>query len=341
MVHLRNSSHFLNTLSITPTQPLSESSDSRLPPPPAVLLHGYGAGLGFFFHNLPALGKWAAKRHTPVYALDWLGMGRSARPQFSVKAKKGDIRGRVEQAEAFFIDSLDEWREKVGLNKMTLIGHSLGAYFSVAYALKYPDRVNKLILLSPAGVPRGPSWTDPLLEVTGDPTSHAGESSSIHRATEDRIRQIEEEQRTQKQQTPRSLRLFKYLWEEGWSPFQVVRSTLFWSPMLVGKYTSRRFPSLTSAETRDMHDYLLNITLSKGSGEYCISHILEPGAHARMPLVERIKKLPKDMNVTFVYGDQDWMDPVGGFESVERLREAGNPNGRMFIISDAGHHGTF
>jgi len=149
---------------------------------------------------------------------------------------------------------------------------------------------------------------------------------------------IEQEQKAEKQQMSRTRRLLMYFWEEGWSPFQLVRSTLFWSPLLVGKYSSRRFPSLTPSETRDMHEYLLNLTLSKGSGEYCISHILAPGAWAHMPLVDRVAMLPKEMPVTFVYGDQDWMDPVGGFESVERLRLAGNPNGKMYIISDAGHH---
>ena len=333
---LRNPSHYLNTLTITPTDPAPISANA-----PPVLLHGYGAGLGFFFHNLPALGSWAAKRQTPVYALDWLGMGRSARPPFSIDAKKNDVKGRVEQAESFFIDSLEQWREKMGLGKMTLIGHSLGAYFSVAYALKYPDRVNKLILLSPAGVTRGPNWTDPSRELVDDGTSHPGKSVTFKQATKDKVNKIEQEQKAEKQQMSRTRRLLMYFWEEGWSPFQLVRSTLFWSPLLVGKYSSRRFPSLTPSETRDMHEYLLNLTLSKGSGEYCISHILAPGAWAHMPLVDRVAMLPKEMPVTFVYGDQDWMDPVGGFESVERLRLAGNPNGKMYIISDAGHHRTF
>jgi hypothetical protein len=47
-----------------------------------------------------------------------------------------------------------------------------------------------------------------------------------------------------------------------------------------------------------MHDYIPNITLAKGSGEYCISHILAPGAHARLPLVDRIQ--PLKIPVTFV-----------------------------------------
>jgi len=85
-----------------------------------------------------------------------------------------------------------------------------------------------------------------------------------------------------------------------------------------------------------MHDYILNITLAKGSGEYCISHILAPGAYARMPLVDRLAALK--MPVIFAYGDHDWMDPAGGAEAVEKLRQAGNSHGRMYIVKHAGHH---
>jgi hypothetical protein len=35
------------------------------------------------------------------------------------------------------------------------------------------------------------------------------------------------------------------------------------------------------------------------------------------------------------------MDPQGGKESVERLRQAGNGQGRMYLINEAGHHGMF
>jgi cardiolipin-specific phospholipase len=33
------------------------------------------------------------------------------------------------------------------------------------------------------------------------------------------------------------------------------------------------------------------------------------------------------------------MDPQGGEQSVEKMRQAGNGKGRMYIISNAGHHG--
>ena len=90
-----------------------------------------------------------------------------------------------------------------------------------------------------------------------------------------------------------------------------------------------------------MHEYIMNITLAKGSGEYCINHILAPSTQARMPLVDRIGDLRKDMPVTFVYGDHDWMDPIGGKQSIEAMKKAGNNNGRLYIINNAGHHGKF
>jgi cardiolipin-specific phospholipase len=201
-----------------------------------VVLHGYGAGLGFFFRNFASLAKWAAKKGTAVYALDWLGMGRSARVPFIIKAKREDTKGRVAEAESFFIDSLEEWREKMGLEKMTLVGHSLGAYLSVAYTLRYPRRVSKLILLSPAGVPRGPeTTTEPSRELTDQPKDVGDASGSGVPATDDEVRKIKSEQRLEKREESRMRRLLMYLWEEGWSPFQVARSMSVFAPMVIGK----------------------------------------------------------------------------------------------------------
>lgn len=53
----------------------------------------------------------------------------------------------------FFVDSLEEWRKAVGVERMHLLGHSWGGYLSTHYAAKHPERVASLILLSPWGVP--------------------------------------------------------------------------------------------------------------------------------------------------------------------------------------------
>lgn len=268
---------------------LASTEKSLSAPPPAVLMHGYGAGLGFFYLNFPSLAEWARSSKSAVYALDWLGMGRSSRPPFPhiSHRKPEDTFKRVTEAETFFVDSLEEWRTLMGLEKMSLIGHSLGAYLSVAYTLKYPERVHKLILLSPAGVPRGPETTQPSRELESPPSPDAGQKGEAEVAGKKDVNKVRSDQEDYKRRTEsRRWQIAKYLWEEGWSPFQIARVTSLWAPMLVGKvscatlfvektsinkqYSSRRFANLGEEDTRDMHQYILNITLAKGSGEYCL-----------------------------------------------------------------------
>lgn len=63
-----------------------------------------------------------------MYSLDWLGMGRSGRPDPSELAppKNAGLDERVTNAEGFFVESLEAWRVKEGVDRMMLIGHSLG-----------------------------------------------------------------------------------------------------------------------------------------------------------------------------------------------------------------------
>jgi len=56
---------------------------------------------------------------TRVYALDLLGMGNSSRPHFRIRAK--DPIETINEAEAFFIDALEEWRIQKKIDKMTLL----------------------------------------------------------------------------------------------------------------------------------------------------------------------------------------------------------------------------
>lgn len=111
---------FTQPLPCAPSRPLVQ------PRPPLVLLHGFGGGVALWAQNLDTLST-----SGPVYTLDLLGFGRSSHPQFST-----DPEGAEEQ----FVSALEEWREKVGLEEMVLLGHNLGGYLSAAYTLKYPHR---------------------------------------------------------------------------------------------------------------------------------------------------------------------------------------------------------
>lgn len=47
----------------------------------------------------------------------------------------------------YIVDDLDVLRQQLGLEKIYLLGHSSGGTIAAGYAIAYPDRVDKLILL--------------------------------------------------------------------------------------------------------------------------------------------------------------------------------------------------
>ena len=104
---------------------------------PLLLLHGYAAALGFWKLNIDDL----SEKHN-VYAIDVLGFGRSSRTSFPCDPV--DI-------ERCFVDSIEEWREKVGLKTLILVGRSLGGFLDASYTLSYPEHVKHLVLADPWG----------------------------------------------------------------------------------------------------------------------------------------------------------------------------------------------
>ena len=107
--------------------------------PPLVLLHGHGGGVGVWHRNLSELA-----RHFRVYAIDWLGWGRSDRPPFPGRSG--------EDARRWWVESIEAWRQAVGLESFYLLGHSLGGWGAGAYPLAYPHRVRPLGLENAAGL---------------------------------------------------------------------------------------------------------------------------------------------------------------------------------------------
>ncbi|KAF2207537.1 hypothetical protein CERZMDRAFT_122659 [Cercospora zeae-maydis SCOH1-5] len=369
MVQLKGKDRYLNEFSV---ERIGEKVDNNL-----VMLHGYGAGLGFFYKNFEALSRLAGWK---LYALDMLGMGRSSRPPFSV-VKSKDREGKAREAESWFVDALEEWRVKKGIDKMTLMGHSLGGYMAVCYALKYPGHLNKLILASPVGIPEDPY-------AVSDET----EPQSSTMQTEFTPSQGEPASRSQQPAPPKRKMPWwlTSLWDANISPFSIVRLSGPLGPRLVSGWTSRRFAHLPEDEAQALHDYSYSLFRQRGSGEYALAHVLAPGAFARSPLIRRIQGVGRqylqphatpspdnassrdassnagagaDANaararetgvpITFMYGENDWMDVKGGHESVEKLesekkkalqnatdqeRKLENGDYKVIITRKAGHH---
>ena len=95
--------------------------------PPLVLLHGLGEGSADWDGVAPAFAA-----HYRVYALDLRGHGRSDWPgAYSVELMSADVLG--------FLDAL-------GLDRVDLIGHSMGGLVGYLLAGDHPGRVGRLIL---------------------------------------------------------------------------------------------------------------------------------------------------------------------------------------------------
>ena len=90
--------------------------------------------------------------------IDIIGMGASSRPEFNVKDP--------EKVDEYLIDWLEKWRVQMGnMKEFVLAGHSFGGYISGLYAIKYPENIKKLLMLSPLGVSRIPEGFDLIKEI--------------------------------------------------------------------------------------------------------------------------------------------------------------------------------
>jgi cardiolipin-specific phospholipase len=319
-----------------------------------VMLHGYGAGLGFFYKNFEGLSR---VRGWKLYALDMLGMGRSSRPPFKVHAK--DQQGKITEAENWFIDALEEWRVLKKIDKFTLLGHSMGGYMAVAYSLKYPGHLNKLILASPVGIPEDPyamnadmpEPEDSTLanEFTQDQDDMVNQNGNLKTSGDNNnFLNAKSKNDAAKKKIPEAPRRplpkwLTYLWDANISPFSIVRWTGPLGPRFVSGWTSRRFSHLPAGESEALHQYAYSLFRQRGSGEYALAYILAPGAFARSPLIRRIngvgrqnlpapgeafpasssKSLSKETGIPVVmmYGEHDWMDIAGGYAAEQKLKE--------------------
>jgi pimeloyl-ACP methyl ester carboxylesterase len=97
---------------------------------PVLLLHGFGASIGHWQHNLEFL----ATQHT-VYGLDLVGWGGSRKPDI-----KYDIDLWVDQV-------YDFWQAFVG-QPMILVGNSIGSLVALVAAARHPEMAASLVMVS-------------------------------------------------------------------------------------------------------------------------------------------------------------------------------------------------
>jgi pimeloyl-ACP methyl ester carboxylesterase len=111
--------------------------------PGIVMLHGFGDTADSWRRVVPRL----AGGHR-VVALDIPPFGRSSAPPPVNGTSLID----------WYPDFLEALTDMLGLEGVTLVGHSLGGAIALGFALEHPDAVDRLGLVAPAGLGQGAPW---------------------------------------------------------------------------------------------------------------------------------------------------------------------------------------
>lgn len=105
---------------------------------PLVMLHGGGPGASAWSNFGSCLGRFATRFHTLL--VDQPGFGESEKPE---------VEGHFF---TFAADKLAALLDELGIEKVHLLGNSLGGGTAVRFALRYPKRVGRMILMGPGGL---------------------------------------------------------------------------------------------------------------------------------------------------------------------------------------------
>ena len=273
-----------------------------------VMVHGYG-GSGMIFYKMFR----RLSEHFHVYLIDILGMGRSSRNTFNCKT--------FEEWEQYFVKSIEKWRDIMKIDKMNLLGHSFGGYVVSRYALYYPERIEKLLFLSP----------------------FASESSSPEHAEE-----FENRLKNAKWFKRQVMKLAVWMYKKNTTPFGVARK----AGRLLGGYAikkglKRRLDKVPKEEFPALSDYMHQIIMAKGSSEYAFN-IMFPNFMITDKAIMNNLQTYKDngigninkillyLDYWFFYGTRDWMDTNLNKDFVsDQLK---SKDEKVYMIKKAGHH---
>jgi len=101
---------------------------------PVIFLHGFGSSSFVWRENLAALAE-----QRKVVALDLLGFGKSDKPA-------------IEYSPDVWVNLVHEFARANGFRKVALVGNDLGGLIAAEFALRFPDKTDKLVLVDSLGM---------------------------------------------------------------------------------------------------------------------------------------------------------------------------------------------
>ena len=247
--------------------------------PVLVLCHGYAGSGALFFKIMKPL---AAKFR--LITFDIIGMGCSSRPDNFDESKISP-----EEALEYLVEHVEKWRAAMGLERFYLSAHSFGGFVCGHYALKYPQYVIKLLMLSPIGVRYDPEWE----KLT----------------KKERLEKVNERY-SKPGGPPAWIRYFApSLWDRMITPMWLGKyigqnQTL----RLIRAYVNNRQNHNNPDQADDVVTYMYQFFMLHGTTEYALMICFELGLYCKLTPLGHPSKLPTlQIPITFIYGDKDWV----------------------------------
>lgn len=270
---------------------------------------------------------------------------KCGQPSFTVNTK--DILNHlpnqqtlVKEVEDIYVESLEQWRIANGIDQFDIVSHSLGAYMSIAYAIKYPKRVNKLVLTSPGGMERSPfSVTNPkyddliskLRNSEPMPTELVSKISNLPNSYEFMGRYFKTNE------------TFKKCWDWNTSLFSIIRWLGPFGPKAIYDFFEPKLIRTNAIQSPEEMDafikYMYSTYIRESFSETSINRIFESTIVAKVPILDKLEKLNEDQlrDTLWLFGQYDFMYPKTGEMAMDILKGQGK-NSKFEIIPSAGHN---
>lgn len=357
----------LNQVPIGDGLVINEFKIENLEPVPAgkkkltlLMVHGFCESLVFYYRNYEAL---SAIPGITIYAIDQLGFGRSSKPEFDAPGfEVVDENGesvRAIKGEEYFVNAIEKWRRAKGITeRFVFMGHSLGGYVAGAYTIKYPQYIEKVIFVSPAGVERGynPHDNIGIFDVLKHPfkkdynvPKHLPKYNqemywSAERSMRYRyglsLRELDALEDDFKTGNDRLLTTWQvYTFVSQYSPFSILKYTGFLTPKIASAWALLRFSYLEPKEKDALLEYIYWSLKDYSNGSTAFRAIFGPSVAARRCLRDRIDgiKVPS----LWLYGANDFISPIGAQQCAKFLNQGDAINYRkasVFVLNRCAHH---
>lgn len=267
------------------------------------------------------------------------------------RASSEKLLPQLQDIESYYIDALDAWRKSSNISRIDyLVGHSFGGYWSGSYAVKYPDHLKNLVLLSPVGVERHAyAANTPVLEETTniqpslDPTS----LRFLSRFPILSSKTIEMWYNVQ----PYLPRLLKYMGPWGVAKYyDMWYGKLFAINKVIEKLggasvfsSANELKYGTNTECRLLIEYLYNAITHGSASDIHIKYVLTPATTSRLPLFDKFVDAPDDdlakFNMHVIYGQYDFMNSEAGEKLVELVNaRLGEKKAQFHVVPEGGHN---